>query len=62
MYLQMFLKDALIDEVHLNYNGLQQPLEKEWYHQGTIKYLAELHEEQIADMNVLPSFLLVDRH
>jgi hypothetical protein len=44
MYLRVYLAGNLIDEVSLNYNGLQNEEEKEWYHLGAVQHFYEKYE------------------
>ena len=57
-YLQMYLGSELIDEVHLNYSGLQSNEEQKWYQQGAVQDLYERHEVLILCSNTEPSFLI----
>ena len=57
-YLRMYLNGKLIDEVPLNYSGLQSLEEKEWYHKGAISSLCERHEILLHLAGTPPDFLI----
>src|SRR5438270_8247454 len=57
-YLQMYLDNTLVDEVPLNYNGLQSSEEQQWYHLGAVQDLRELHEVLLMGSETEPVFVI----